>query len=158
MHVDIQATPAQVWDAIADISSHVLWMHDARAIRLTSARRQGVGTTFECDTRIGLLRTVDDMEITRWRPRREMGVRHRGMVSGKGAFTLRPRRGPRRHRRGRGRHGGRGSVTRFTWSERLRFPWYLGGPFGALAAAPVLRWVWRRNLRTLRRLIEAGRI
>ncbi len=150
MHVDIEATPAQVWDAIADVASHVLWMHDARAIRFTSARHHGVGTTFECDTRIGPLRTVDDMEITRWRPRREMGVRHRGMVSGKGSFTLRPRR------RGRGR--ARVPVTRFTWSERLRFPWYLGGPVGALAAAPVLRWVWRRNLRTLRRLVEAGNL
>ncbi len=123
-------------------------MHDARAIRFTSTRHHGVGTTFECDTRIGPLHTVDDMEITRWRPRREMGVRHRGMVSGKGAFTLRPRR------RGRGR--ARGPVTRFAWSERLHFPWYLGGPFGSLAASPVLRWVWRRNLRTLRRLVEGG--
>jgi Polyketide cyclase / dehydrase and lipid transport len=152
VHVDIEATPAQVWEAIADVGSHVLWMHDARAIRFTSGRHQGVGTRFECDTRIGLLRTVDDMEITRWRPRREMGVRHRGMVSGKGAFTLRARR------RRRGHGAGRAPVTRFTWSERLRFPWYLGGPFGALAAAPVLRWIWRRNLRTLRRLVESGNL
>ncbi len=146
VHVDIEATPAQVWDAIADVGSHVTWMHDAHAIRFTSSRHHGVGTTFECDTRIGPLRMVDDMEITRWRPRREMGVRHRGVVSGKGSFTLRPRRGRRRGR----------PVTRFTWSERLRFPLYLGGPLGALAASPVLHWTWRRNLRTLRRLVEAG--
>jgi hypothetical protein len=148
VHTDIQATPAQVWDAIADVGSHVLWMHDAHAIRFTSSRQQGVGTTFECDTRIGPLQLIDDMEITRWRPRRQMGVRHRGVVSGKGMFTLKRRRGGR----------GQAPVTRFTWTERLHLPWYLGGPFGALAAAPLLRWIWRRNLRSLRRLVEAGRL
>jgi uncharacterized protein YndB with AHSA1/START domain len=148
VHTDIAATPAQVWDAIADIGSHVRWMHDAHAIRFTSTRQQGVGTTFECDTRIGPVRLVDEMEITRWRPRRQMGVRHGGLVSGKGLFTL------KRRRRGRGRT--REAVTRFTWTERLRLPWYLGGPFGAVAAAPLLRWIWRRNLRNLRRLVEAG--
>jgi len=142
----IEATPAEVWSAVSDIASHVLWMHDATAIRFTSHRVSGVGTTFDCDTRVGPLRLTDQMEITSWRPRRQMGVRHRGAVSGKGAFTLRRVRG-----------GRRGSVrTRFTWTERLRFPWYLGGPFASLAAGPVLRWIWRRNLRDLRRLVEAG--
>jgi uncharacterized protein YndB with AHSA1/START domain len=144
----IEATPAQVWSAVSDIGSHVLWMHDATAIRITSHRVSGVGTTFDCDTRVGPLRLTDQMEITSWRPRRQMGVRHRGAVSGKGAVTLRRVRG-----------GRRGSVrTRFTWTERLRFPWYLGGPFGSLAASPVLRWIWRRNLRNLRRLVEAGAV
>ena len=146
MRTDIEATPAEVWDAVSDIASHVLWMHDAVAIRFTSRKQSGVGTTFECDTKVGPLRLTDVMEITSWRPRRQMGVRHRGAVSGKGAFTIRARR--------RGRH--RPPVTRFTWTEQLRFPWYFGGPFGALAASPVLRWIWRRNLRNLRRLVEGG--
>ena len=80
-----------------------------------------------------------------------MGVRHRGVVSGKGAFTLRPRRARAAGRRGPVR-------TRFTWTERLQLPVVPGGPFGALAASPVLRWIWRRNLRTLRRLVEAGAV
>ena len=50
---------------------------------------------------------------------------------------------------------GRGSRTRFTWTERLRFPWWMGGPVGALAAKPILRAVWRRNLATLKQLVEA---
>jgi uncharacterized protein YndB with AHSA1/START domain len=141
VRVTIDASPAEVWTAIEDVTSHVLWMHDAASIRITSRRTSGAGTTFDCLTRLGPIRLTDRMEITAWRPRRQMGVRHVGVVSGKGAFTL------SRARRGR---------TRFTWKERLRFPWYLGGPFGGLVGGEVLRLVWRRNLRTLKRLVEAG--
>jgi len=137
----VDASPAEVWSAVEDISSHVLWMHDAVSISYTSRRTSGVGTTFDCRTRVGPLRLTDKMEITAWRPRRQMGVRHVGVVSGKGAFVLQP------VRRGR---------TKFTWKERLHFPWYLGGPIGGVIGARVLRMVWRRNLRTLKRLVEAG--
>ena len=53
------------------------------------------------------------MEITEWKPRRQMGVRHVGVVTGDGRFTLRRRSGGR---------------TRFTWTETLRFPAWMGGP------------------------------
>jgi uncharacterized protein YndB with AHSA1/START domain len=135
----IDAPPRVVWSVLEDIESHVRWMRDAKAIRITSARRRGVGTTFECDTRVGPFRTLDDMEITEWRPRRAMGVRHVGVVSGSGRFVLRPAR--------RGR-------TRFTWRERLRFPWWMGGSIGGVVAAEVLRLVWARNLRDLEELVE----
>lgn len=137
----LDASPAQVWDDVADISSHVEWMHDAVAITFTSDRVSGVGTTFDCDTRIGPFRLTDKMEITSWRPVREMGVQHSGLVTGVGAFRLTPvRTGLGRRRR---------VVTRFEWTERLKFPWYFGGPLGALAARPVLRHVWKRNLTAL---------
>jgi hypothetical protein len=127
----IPASRRRVWRDVRDLSSHVEWMADAEAIRFTSPRRAGVGTTFDCDTRVGPFRLVDRMEVTEWRARRSIGVRHVGLVEGSGRFTLR--------RRGR--------RTRFTWEEELRIPWWLGGP----AAAVVLRLVWMRNLRGLRR-------
>jgi uncharacterized protein YndB with AHSA1/START domain len=137
----IEAPPSQVWRAVEDISSHVTWMSDAVAIRFTSSRRSGVGTTFDCDTRVGPFSLVDRMRVTSWRPRREMGIEHVGLVRGTGRFTLR-----------RARRGG----TRFTWSERLVFPWWLGGPLGSAVASPVLRHVWRKNLRNLKRRIEGA--
>lgn len=119
-------------------------MEDAVAIRFTSSRRRGVGTTFDCDTRVGPLRLTDRMEITEWRPGRAMGIRHVGVVTGEGRFVLR-------------RRLLRGGGTRFTWEERLVFPWWMGGPFGAVVGGQVLRLVWRRNLRNLKRRVESGR-
>jgi uncharacterized protein YndB with AHSA1/START domain len=135
----IDASPAEVWRVVEDIGGHVDWMHDAVAIRFTSGRRSGVGTTFDCDTRIGPFGLTDRMEITKWRPRRAMGVRHVGVVTGSGVFTLK--------RASQGR-------TRFTWKERLRFPWWLGGPLGGIVGGEILRLVWKRNLAQLKRLVE----
>lgn len=131
----IDAPPEVVWADLADIASHVEWMADARAIRFRGNRRQGKGTVFECDTRVGPFRLTDVMEITEWKPRRAMGVRHVGLVTGTGRFTL------------KGVSGGR---TRFTWKERLAFPWWLGGPIGSVVGGEVLRLVWKGNLARLR--------
>ena len=135
----IDAPPRRVWAAVRDIGSHVSWMEDAVAIRYTSPQREGVGATFDCDTRVGPFRLTDRMEVTEWSEGRAMGIRHVGLVRGTGRFTV------RRARRGR---------TRFTWDERLRFPWWMGGPPGSLVAAPVLRHIWRGNLENLKREIE----
>jgi uncharacterized protein YndB with AHSA1/START domain len=138
----LDAPPEVVWADLSDLASHVDWMHDAVAIRFLSSTSTGVGTRFECETRVGPFRTTDVMEITRWVPDRAMGVSHKGLVRGSGTFTLRPLRGGR---------------TRFTWRERLRFPWWLGGPVTAIAAKPVLRHIWRRNLRNLQRRFDRRR-
>lgn len=143
----IDARPEQVWAAVEDIRTHVDWMADAEAIRITSPHAEGVGARFECDTRVGPLRLTDVMEVTRWEPGRAMGVRHVGLVTGEGTFTLEPG-GPRLRRR---------RATRFTWSERLVFPWWMGGPLGALVGGQVLRIMWRGNLQRLRALVEGSR-
>jgi hypothetical protein len=138
--VSIDAPPRQVWRAIEDIATHTAWMEDAVAIRFTSSQRSGVGTAFACDTAIGPFRLTDRMEVTEWSPGRALGIRHTGLVTGTGRFTLR-RRGWR-------------AGTRFTWDERLRFPWWMGGPIGGALAAPLLRRVWRRNLANLRAQVD----
>jgi len=130
----LPAPPAVVWADVRDVASHVEWMEDAVAIRFTSDRHEGGGTSFDCDTRIGPLRLTDRMVVTEWEEGRVIGIRHVGLVTGTGRFTLAPQDG----------------ATVFTWTERLVFPWWMGGPIGALVGAPVLRFVWRRNLRNLR--------
>ena len=41
-------------------------MADAESIRFTTARTRGVGTAFDCVTRVGPLRTTDRMTIVEW--------------------------------------------------------------------------------------------
>ncbi len=135
----IDAPPEQVWAEVRDVARHVDWMADAEAIRFTSERREGVGTTFDCDTKVGPFRLTDRMEITEWRERSVMGVRHVGLVTGSGRFTI--------TKAGKGR-------TRFTWEERLRFPWWMGGPIGGVVGGRVLRRIWERNLAGLATIVE----
>ncbi|HEY9555885.1 MAG TPA: SRPBCC family protein [Acidimicrobiales bacterium] len=132
----LAAPPDAVWRDLEDLATHSEWMADAVAIRFLTDQRSGVGTTFECDTKVGPIRLTDVMEITEWRPGKAMGVRHTGIVTGTGRFTLKKARGGR---------------TQFTWKEKLVYPIWLGGPVGALVSKPVLAWVWRRNLRNLQR-------
>lgn len=134
----IDAEPETVWRAIESIQTHTTWMADAVAIRFLGDQRQGTGTRFECDTKVGPFKVVDVMEITEWEPAAVMGVRHQGLVTGEGRFTLEAAR----------------PGTQFAWYEELSFPWYLGGVVTATASTPILKWVWRRNLRALKAAIE----
>ncbi len=141
IHVDttIAAPPEEVWAAIEDVGTHVEWMADAEAIRFDTDQTSGVGTAFECDTKIGPLRLTDHMTITEWERARVMGVRHTGLVTGEGRFTLTATA-----------DGG----TEFAWREQLRFPWWMGGALGGAAGAPVMKRVWRGNLERLRAKVE----
>jgi uncharacterized protein YndB with AHSA1/START domain len=138
---EIDAPPERVWAILEPVERHVDWMHDAVAIRFTGEQTSGVGTEFLCDTKVGPIKLVDRMEITEWAPQQAMGVRHTGLVTGSGRFTLTPIDLGRR--------------TRFVWQEQLTFPWWLGGRLGALIGGKlVLASIWRRNLRNLKRLVE----
>lgn len=133
--IDIDAPRQRVWDEVAVLERHVDWMADAERIEFLTDSRSGVGTRMEVLTVVGPLRTTDVMEFTEWEPPTRMAIRHQGLVTGVGAFTLTELEGGR---------------TRFTWDEELTFPWYLGNGITATLAKPVLRAIWRRNLTKLR--------
>jgi len=44
--------------------------------------------------------------------------------------------------------------TAFVWEEKLRFPWWMGGPIGGFVGAIILKQIWKRNLGLLRRRFE----
>ncbi len=141
--IDLDATPARVWTIVEPIERHVDWMADAVAIRFHNDQTRGVGTSFACETKVGPIRLTDQMEITEWVPEVAMGVRHTGVVTGTGIFTLAPLDEGRR--------------TRFTWSEQLTFPWWLGGPIGEVVGGNlVMKAIWRRNLKSLKRLVDSA--
>ena len=138
--IDIPATPAEVWAYVSDFARSTEWMSDAESVTFTSSQTEGVGTAFDCATKVGPLRTTDKIEVTEWEPPTALGVQHQGVVRGSGRFHLQP-----------ADDGG----TRMTWTEELVFPWYLGARLGQRPAAAVLERVWRRNLRGLRaRILE----
>ena len=138
--IDLNASPTRVWQVVEPIERHIDWMADAVAIRFETDQTRGVGTKFLCDTKVGPIRLTDHMEITEWVPGEAMGVKHTGLVTGSGIFTLAPLEG--------------GQRTRFTWSEELRFPWWLGGRLGeAVGGGLVMKAIWKRNLKRLQSLV-----
>jgi len=136
---EIEAPPEVVWNAISNIQTHVNWMADASKIRITSEQTQGVGTTFDCDTKVGPLRTTDKMQVTEWVPNQILSISHKGLVEGKGSFILEK---PSECR------------TLFVWEENLDFPIFLGGKITEFIAKPVLKKIWRGNLYKLKQLVE----
>ena len=142
----VDADAEAVWAELADLASHVEWMADAASITFVGSQRRGAGTRFDCLTRVGPLHTTDRMVVVEWVEGTTIGVRHVGLVTGEGRFTLAPiaaapTRAPR---------------TEVRWTEDLRFPWWLGGRLGAAAGRPVLRRVWRRNLAKLKARVEGA--
>jgi len=130
----------QTWEELRHIDRHVEWMTDAQRIDFHSEQREGVGTTFDCLTKIGPFAMTDVMTITRWEPPSIMGVVHRGLVGGTGEFVLTDVQG----------------GTHLRWSEDLRFPWWFGAKLGSWLASPVLRRIWRSNLQRFARMVESG--
>ena len=139
--IDINAPVSRVWEVVEPVERHIDWMADAVAIRFQTEQTRGVGTKFFCDTKVGPIKLVDVMTITAWEPNAVMGVTHTGVVTGTGEFTLTALSD---------------TTTRFTWTESLVFPWWLGGPIGAIVGGQiVMKAIWRRNLRKLKKLVEA---
>jgi hypothetical protein len=138
--VTIELDQTTLWATIEPIERHVEWMADAESITFVGEQRRGVGTTFDCVTRIGPLRTTDRMTVTRWEPGMAMGIEHRGTVTGVGELRLE-------------------SVaegTQLSWREELHLPWWFGGRVGEAIARPVLARIWQANLLRLRALALQG--
>ncbi len=125
------------WDELRHIERHVTWMSDAQRIDFHSDQREGVGTTFDCRTKIGPFTTTDAMTITHWETESTMGVTHHGLFVGSGEFNL----------------VAVGNSTRLSWTESIRFPWWMGARLGEWIARPLLRHIWRTNLESLAQII-----
>ena len=139
INIEINAPTETVWNAISDIRTHVDWMTDASEIKITSEHTEGKGVTFDCETRVGPLRTTDNMEITEWVSNEIMAISHNGLVSGKGKFQLEKTSN---------------SMTLFKWEENLKFPLYFGGEITGFFAKPILKKIWKKNLHKLKHLVE----
>lgn len=136
--VEIEAPLDFVWARLSDLSSHSEWMSDAASISFLTEQRRGEGVRMRAPTRVGMFRISDLMEINEWVEGRRIGVLHLGPVGGWGRFDLSDRP-PRRW---------------LTWTEHLRFPWYLGGVLAERSSRPVLRRIFKANLTRFRDRVE----
>ena len=130
---EMPLTHQRVWEAISDLASHQEWMRDAESLTFVGDQTRGVGTTMEVETRVGPFHTLDILEVTGWEEGSFIDVAHRGLISGWGRLQA--------------ESGDESTIV--TWTEELRFPWWVGGNLTAWAARPVLRSIWRGNLERL---------
>lgn len=135
--IDLPASPQEVWTYVRDVTKHSDWMMDALNVEVTSEMSEGLGVTFVCLTAVGPFRVRDHMEIIEWEHEKLIAVKHSGIVTGVGRFTLEPIAG----------------GTRFSWIESIALPWHFAGKLGEQLAQPIFTAIWKRNLRDLRKRI-----
>ena len=106
--VVIDAPIERVWAEIADIEGQPRWMHDMKAVRLTSPPPIGVGSTGVSTVRVFGIAVTDPVTITEFQPPTQFALRHEGIVSGSGFIRL--------------ERGADGTTTIVRWDERLIAP------------------------------------
>jgi hypothetical protein len=127
--------PAGAWVVLVDWERQSDWMADADEVRVTSAAREGVGTTLDVKTRVlNVPLFTERLEVVGWDPPRELRIAHRSFIRGQGTWTLTPA----------------GAGTRFRWIEDLSLPVPLLGGLALLVYRPFMRHLMGRAMRDLR--------
>ena len=133
----INAPLKTVWNEVSRLENHTNWMNDAEKIDFLSENNSGMGTEMKVLTKIGPIKLYDYMTVTNWIVEKSIAVDHIGIVTGKGEFKLEEIDE---------------NNTKFNWEETLKFPIYLGGIIGEFFGAPILKLIWRKNLKNLKEL------
>lgn len=134
----IARPPSAVWPYLVDWEHLDRWMEEISDVRVVTGHRHGLGVEAEATVRIGGISTRDHIRVTRWEPPRVLEIAHLGWVRGSGHMELTPT----------------GDQSVLAWRELLVAPWGPVGALGMRAFRPVLRRVFRRDIRRLRHLVE----
>jgi hypothetical protein len=138
--VDLMPGPREiVWDLITDWEHQDDWMLEASDFLVTSDHREGVGVEALATIRIGGIRTRDRVRVSVWEPPERLVIEHVGWVRGRGDIRL----------------TAADLDTRLVWLETLRAPLGIVGHLGLRLFAPLMRRIFRRDLRVLRGLVRA---
>jgi carbon monoxide dehydrogenase subunit G len=136
-----RANPGGVWPILTDWERQASWMPDVAWIRLLGPERE-LGARLAVRTRVlGIPLATDVLRVTAWDPPRRLAVEHAGMVNGVGEWLLEPVEG----------------GTRFTWREEVTMPLPILGELALLIYSPIQRWMLRRSIRNLARLVDSER-
>ena len=76
----LRVAPCRAENLHLMLEHHIRWMADAQSIEFVGSQRTGVGTVFNCVTRIGPFVTHDLLAITEWEHMARIGVQHKGEV------------------------------------------------------------------------------
>jgi hypothetical protein len=135
----LPAAPTEVWELVTDWERQPSWMPDVAWIRVIGTGRE-LGAELEVRTKVfGIPLATDRARVTGWEPPRRLTVEHVGVVIGVGEWRLDDIEG----------------GTRFTWRESFRMPPPILGDMALWLYSPYQRFMLRRSIRNLSRLVEA---
>jgi uncharacterized membrane protein len=129
-----EAPPSVVWALITDWERQDDWMLESSHVTVISEQREGVGVEAEATIRIGGIKTRDRVRVSGWEPNKRLAIDHRGWVTGHGEILLTPLSGDRTH---------------IFWREELEPPLGLAGAVGMTGFRPMMKRIFRRDLRVL---------
>ena len=138
---DTMPGPADlVWSLITDWEHQDDWMLEASGFEVVGEQREGVGVEARATVRIAGIKTRDTIRVSMWEPPRILVIDHLGWVKGAGEIQLQPV----------------SEGTRMRWRETLYAPRALGpvGRLGLRLGTPLMRRIFRRDLRVLRSLVR----
>lgn len=131
-----------VWDTLVDIERQPVWMRDALDVQLQGSEPLGAGSRLRVPTRLGPLKTIDELEVTAFEPPQHWAVKHdSSLVRGTGEFVL--------------VESETGDATEVHWSQHFEAPLGLLGEFALTALEPFVRRALANDLERLKRLCEA---
>jgi uncharacterized protein YndB with AHSA1/START domain len=137
--VVIDAPIERTWAVLADVERQPEWMHDLKAVRMTTPPPVGVGTEAEGTVRILGLTVTDPITITAFDPPHRFAIRHDGRYRGEGVIRL--------------ERNVDGSGTIVRWDETLVAP--ILPHLAERVSRPVFAAVFQQDLHNLRELVEA---
>lgn len=138
--VVVDAPIEQVWAVLSDIERQPEWIHDLKAVRITTPPPVGVGTRGVGRVQAFGISVEDPVEVTAFEPPTHFAIRHEGLVTGDGDIRLAP--------------GADGTTTIVTWDETLIPP--LLPHLGRQVLAAVFEPIFQRDLERLARIVEAN--
>ena len=133
--------PEIVWRLITDWEHQDDWMLEASDFVVLTEQRTGVGVEAEATVQIMGIKTRDRVRIVGWEPGHRLAIRHEGWVSGTGEIFLTPLDG---------------GLTYVFWREDLEPPLGAVGALGIRVFKPVMKRIFRRDLRVLAGLVRAS--
>lgn len=133
--------PDVVWRLITNWENQGDWMLEASDFVVTSPHREGVFVEAKATVKIGLISVRDRIRVSAWEPNKHLGISHLGWVKGTASLRLTEIEK---------------QSTWIDWTETLNAPMGWIGYVGLVIFSPLMRRIFRRDLRILESLVRVA--